>query len=179
MSTITSDQAVFEAAYGSPGSEVFFTPLVVDLTRTQLLQAEQVLHPTTPGLQLVRKIVGTTDISLHTAAFDTDPWQIGSTDSTLSSKLPAVRWLYDLAIKKISDRAYLWLISPSSDPFALITTGGFWGVIPDPAETTFFFSTDVGIYSIRYDYAGSGVVPGEGDLWQGASTTWQGEAVTW
>lgn len=181
MSTITSDQSAFEAAYGTAGETISFALLLGDQRRVDALRLEQLLHPTLPAMPMIRSISGQT-IDVYSHAFDTGDWQIGSTNSTLRSRRPIIRWNYDLSVEKQPGFTYLWLIAPAGTPFSLLTTDGFYGVIPDSAaETAFFFSTAFGVYSLSYDYVdGTGSLPsGDGDTWQGEEVTWQGESATW
>lgn len=179
MSTITSDQSTFEATYGAAGATISFATLLGAQRRVDALRYGQLLHPTLPALPMIQKITGTQIIDVYSHAFDIDAWEMGSTNSTLRSRRPIVRWNYDLSVEKLPDYTYLWFISPVAEPFSLLTTSGFYGVIPDSSsEFVFFFSNTMGVYSLSYDYANGGGAPA-GDLWQGSAMTWQGEAVTW
>lgn len=180
MSTITNSQSAFESAYGAAGETISFATLLGTQRRVDALKNQQLLHPTLPALPMIRSITGTQIIDVYSHAFDSD-WQFGSTNSTLVSRRPILRWNYDLSVEKLPGYTYLWIIAPTSAPFSLLTNDGFYGVIPDSAtEIVFFFSTAFGVYSLSHDYAGgSGSLPGEGDLWQGEAATWQGEDVTW
>jgi len=176
MSLITSSQPDFEIAYGTAGATISFATLLGSQRRVDALSNEQLLHPTLPALTMIRSITGAKIVDVYSHAFDTDEWEIGSTNKTIGSRRPVIRWNYDLSVGKLPEFTYLWLIAPTSAPFSMLTTAGYYGVIPESAtEEVFFFSAGIGVYSLSYNYAG-----GHGwGTWQGASATWQGETVTW
>ena len=173
MSTITSDQTAFETAYGTAAQTLSFALLVDGSRRVDALSKQQLLHASTAA-PLIKSTFGKVSIDVYAYAFDLGDWQIGSTNSTLRSRLPALRWGSDLAVQKLPGFSYLWVIAPSDSPFILNTAVGFRGVIPDTDETVFFFSEDFGITTLGYECTGAG-----GDFWQNDPMTWQGDAVTW
>jgi len=177
MSIVTADQGAFEEAYGTAVSTIVFATLPGSVRRVDALIAPQLIHAAQPALPVIKSRFGSKIIDIYSYAFDTDEWELGSTNSTINSKLLAVRWNYDLSIERLPGFTYLWLISPTSVPFSLLTTSGFYGVTPENGETAFFFSNDFGVYSISYAY--DGVEDEDGSTWQGGVITWQGEAVTW
>jgi len=176
MSQITNDQAAFSAIYGTPASTISFATLPGSVRRVDALKSQQLIHTAQPALPVIKSIFGSNVIDLYAYAFDTDAWEMGSTNSTIQSKSPVIRWNYDLSVEHLPGYTYLWLIAPASEPFSMVTSAGFYGVIPEVAtEKTFFFSQDISIFSLSYAYdCATG-----GETWQGEVATWQGDAVTW
>ena len=178
MSLIFSDESAFEGYFGSPDESLSFTTLLDGSRRVDALILQQLLHPTQPELTVIKSIFGKNVIDIYTHSFDLDGWEIGSTNTNIGSRLPAVRWNYDLSISKLPTHTYLWIITPTSAPFSMETSEGFRGVAPENnTERTYFFSEPFSVESISFGYTGDlEYAPAQ---WQGADAMWRGEYVTW
>jgi len=175
MSIVTSNETLFQTAYGSAGSSLAFTALIDGSNHIETLRKQQIMHPTIDGLFLVASIRSGKYISLFNWAMSFDGFQIGSTNRDLVSKSPYLTLYSDNYISKDQDYQFLYIISPDSNPFSLQTNLGFRGIIPDAGETVFWFSEDFKFISLDYDYSGGVGIA----TWQGEEAAWQGDYVTW